>query len=165
MNIIGISGLETSVPFKKAHWPNLDEREYRISQGHDSAAALVVDGVCVAAAAEERFTRKKHCATFPIQAIRYCLKEAGMDVGDIDEIAHGFDYSPYNRTFSLDPVSSLRFSEVYSKAALLQLVSRNLPGYPWDRVCQVKHHLAHAASSWRTSGWEECLTVVVDGMG
>src|SRR5215470_9085649 len=44
VKILGISGLEQSVPFKKAHWPNLDEREYRISQGHDSAAALIVDG-------------------------------------------------------------------------------------------------------------------------
>jgi carbamoyltransferase len=165
MKILGISGLETSVPFKKAHWPALDEREYRISQGHDSAAALVVDGVCVAAAAEERFTRKKHCATFPIHAIRYCMKEAGLDIQDIDEIAHGFDYSPYDRIFSADPVSSLRFSEVYSKAALLQLVRQHLPEYPWDRVSQVKHHLAHAASAFCTSGWEECLTVVVDGMG
>ena len=52
MKLLGISGLEGSVSFKKAHWPGLDEREYRISQGHDSAAALIVDGVCVAAAAE-----------------------------------------------------------------------------------------------------------------
>ena len=43
MNIIGISGLEGAVPFKKLHWPFLEEREYRISQGHDAAAALVVD--------------------------------------------------------------------------------------------------------------------------
>jgi carbamoyltransferase len=165
MKIIGISGLETSVPFKKAHWPALDEREYRISQGHDSAAALVVDGVCVAAAAEERFNRRKHCAGFPIQAIQYCLEEAGLDIADIDEIAHGFDYSPYERIFSLNPLSSLRFSDVYSKASFLQLVRRRLPDYPWDRVHQVRHHLAHAASAWGTSGWDECLTVVVDGMG
>lgn len=113
MKIIGISGLETSIPFKKAHWPALDEREYRISQGHDSAAALVVDGVCVAAAAEERFVRKKHCGCFPIHAIRYCLEQAGLDIADIDEIAHGFDYSQYERLSSLNPLSSLRFSDVY----------------------------------------------------
>ncbi|MDB5303605.1 MAG: Carbamoyltransferase, partial [Phycisphaerales bacterium] len=55
MNILGISGLESAMPFKKAHWPGLEEREYRISQGHDSAAALVIDGRIIAAAAEERF--------------------------------------------------------------------------------------------------------------
>ena len=60
MNILGISGLEQSVPFRRQQWPGLDEREYRISQGHDSAAALVVDGKCLYAAAEERFSRRKH---------------------------------------------------------------------------------------------------------
>ena len=44
MIVLGISGFEKSIPFKKAHWPNLDDREYRISQGHDSAAALFIDG-------------------------------------------------------------------------------------------------------------------------
>ena len=57
MKILGISGLEGAVPFKQAHWPGLDEREYRISQGHDSAAALIIDGEVVAAAEEERFNR------------------------------------------------------------------------------------------------------------
>src|SRR5882724_6644653 len=69
MNILGISGLENAVAFKKAHWPRLDEREYRLSQGHDAAAALVVDGVPVAAAAEERFNRQKHSARFPMAPI------------------------------------------------------------------------------------------------
>ena len=48
MKILGISGFEGAIPFKRVHWPQLDEREYRISQGHDSAAALVVDGAVVA---------------------------------------------------------------------------------------------------------------------
>src|SRR5437016_6929682 len=60
MIVLGISGFEKSIPFKKAHWPNLDDREYRISQGHDSAAALFIDGELIAAAAEERFSRQKH---------------------------------------------------------------------------------------------------------
>ena len=53
MKILGISGFENAVPFKKKHWPNLEEREYRISQGHDSAAVLLIDGELIAAAAEE----------------------------------------------------------------------------------------------------------------
>src|SRR5207247_8155109 len=72
--------------------------EYRISQGHDSAAALIVDGVCVAAAAEERFSRKKHTGDFPSGAIQYCLSEAGLEIGDVDEIAHGFDYRSEERS-------------------------------------------------------------------
>ena len=91
MNILGISGFENAMPFKRAHWPGLEEREYRISQGHDAAAALIIDGELVAAAAEERFDRQKHSAKFPIEAISYCLSEAGLSFGDIDELAHGFD--------------------------------------------------------------------------
>src|SRR5262245_24200365 len=122
MNIIGISGIEGSVPFKKQQWPGLDEREYRISQGHDSAAALVIDGVPVAAAAEERFTRKKHTATFPVHAINYCLAEAGLRLSDVDEIVHSFDYAPYRQLFSVDAVGRERYERVYSRDALLELV-------------------------------------------
>ena len=106
MNILGISGFENSMPFKRAHWPSLDEREYRISQGHDAAAALVVDGEVVAAAAEERFNREKHSARFPLRAIEYCLAEADLALEDVDELAHGFDYQPFEQLFSLDPVAS-----------------------------------------------------------
>jgi len=95
MNILGISGFEKAMPFKRAHWPGLEEREYRISQGHDAAAALIINGVPVAAAAEERFNRQKHSAKFPIAAICSCLTDAGLSLEGIDEIAHSFDYSPY----------------------------------------------------------------------
>lgn len=165
MKIIGISGFEKSVPFKKAHWPGLDEREYRISQGHDSAAALIVDGELIAAAAEERFSRKKHTGDFPTGAISYCLAEAGLSLGDIDEIAHGFDYAPCRTAFSLDPITAELYRDVFSREALLAQVSRHLDGYPTDRVRHVNHHLAHAASTYFCSGWEECLVLVVDGMG
>ena len=61
------------MPFKQATWPGLEEREYRIAQGMDAAAALVVDGKLVAAAEQERFSGKKHTGDFPIDAIRFCL--------------------------------------------------------------------------------------------
>src|SRR2546428_372948 len=86
MKILGLSGFENAMPFKRAQWPGLDEREYRMSQGHDAAAALVVDGVCVAAAEEERFNRRKHSGDFPASAIRYCLAEAGLSFADLDSI-------------------------------------------------------------------------------
>ena len=165
MKILGISGLEQSVPFKKAHWPNLDEREYRISQGHDSAAALIVDGELVAAAAEERFTRRKHTGDFPVHAIRSCLATAGLAPEAIDEMAHGFDYAAYRKPFSVDPVTSALYREVFSRDALLGLVGRHFPELPPERVHHVGHHLAHAASAYFTSGWDECLVVVIDGMG
>jgi carbamoyltransferase len=165
MIVVGISGFENSIPFKKSHWPGLEEREYRISQGHDSAAALVIDGKIIAAAAEERFSRQKHTGSFPCGAIEYCLSAAGIQPDDIDEIAHSFDYSPYRPMFLMDPVSAEQYRLVFSREALLERLNRALPRFPVDRFHQVDHHLAHAASAHFTSGWEECLVVVIDGMG
>jgi carbamoyltransferase len=163
--ILGISGFEDSVTFKKMHWPGLDEREYRISQGHDSAAVLVVDGEIIAGVAEERINRKKHSADFPIGAIQFCLQKAKLQIEDIDEIAHGFDYTPYKPLYSLDPISATQYQEVFSRERLIEHVQRCFPAYPADRVQQVNHHLAHAASAYWTSGSGECLVVVIDGMG
>jgi carbamoyltransferase len=165
MKILGISGFENSIPFKKSHWPGFEEREYRISQGHDSAAVLVIDGEVIAAAAEERFSRKKHTGDFPIGAIEYCLKEGGLTAGEIDELAHGFDYSPHRVAYSLNPATAEQFKEVFSREALLKQVDKHFAPFPSDRVHQVNHHLSHAASAYFTSSWEECLVVVIDGMG
>jgi carbamoyltransferase len=165
MNILGISGLEQAMAFKKAHWPGLEEREYRISQGHDAAAALVVDGVPLAAAAEERFNRRKHSGAFPVGAIRYCLEQAGLALDDVDLIAHSFDYAQYRKAFSIEPTTANLYREVCSREALLAVVHRDLPGFPAERVQHVNHHLAHAASAYYTSGWDDCLVAVVDAMG
>src|SRR6266702_5135966 len=160
MKLLGISGLEGSVSFKKAHWPGLDEREYRISQGHDSAAALIVDGVCVAAAAEERFSRKKHTGDFPAGAISYCLSEAGLAIEQVDEIAHGFDYAPYRMAYP-----AKQYKDVLSRESLAEHVHKLFPAFPAEHIHPVQHHLAHAASAFCTSGWDDCLVVVIDGMG
>jgi carbamoyltransferase len=165
MKILGISGLDQSVLFRRRQWPGLDEREYRISQGHDAAAALVLDGKCLYAAAEERFSRKKHSGEFPAAAIDFCLTEAGLGIDDIDEIAHGFDYSPYKSIFLLDPISARLYNTVYSREAFVAAVQRHFPHFPSERIVQVNHHLAHAASAYYTSGWNECLVIVLDGMG
>jgi len=165
MNIIGISGLEQAMPFKRKHWPALDERDYRISQGHDAAAALICSGKIVAAAAEERFNRKKQSAQFPVDAISWCLKEAGLQLADVDAIVHGFDYEPYREIYSLDPVTHEFFDNVLSHEALAALVQRDLKDFPLDRLHHVPHHQAHAASAYYTSGWDECLVVVIDAMG
>jgi carbamoyltransferase len=163
--ILGVSGLSEAVRFKREHWPDLEEREYRIAQGFDAAAALVVDGIVVAAAAEERFNRRKQSGDFPVQAIDYCLQQAGLSIADVDEIAHCFDYAPFGEIFSLDATSSKLYDEVFSKQALLTQISRNFPDFDPARVHQVGHHLSHAASAYFTSGWDECLVVVLDAMG
>lgn len=165
MKIIGISGIDGTIEFKRRHWPALDEREYRISQGHDSAAALVVDGEFVFGLAEERISRRKHTGEFPIGAIRACLDWAGLKLGEIDEIAHGFDYAPYRALYALDPVSTELYRDVLSREAFVARVREALPEFPVERVRHVDHHLAHAASAYFTSGWDECLVIVIDGMG
>lgn len=113
MNILGVSGLESAMQFKKQHKPGLPEREYRIVQGQDAAAALVVDGKIIAAAAEERFDRQKHSPHFPINSIQYCLARAGISIDEVDEIAHAFDYAPYRKLFSLDPVSERLYQSLF----------------------------------------------------
>ena len=165
MKVIGVSGLENAMSFKRAHWPGLDEREYRIAQGMDAAAALLVDGQLVAAAEQERFSGKKHTGDFPVDAIQFCLAEAGLSISDVDEIAHGFDYGPLRNMYSADGVSAELYNGVFSREALLKQVRRDLPGFPEEKVFSVGHHLAHAASAAFTSGWDECLVIVNDAMG
>jgi carbamoyltransferase len=165
MKILGVSGIEGTMAFKRRHWPGLDEREYRISQGHDSAAALVVDGEFVFGVAEERISRRKHTGDFPLGAIETCLAQTGLDISDIDEVAHGFDYAPYRVHYSLDPVSAELYRDVLSREAFVAQVQRALPELGAERIRHVDHHLAHAASAYYTSGWDECLVIVIDGMG
>src|SRR5690242_8861717 len=117
MRIIGISGIDGTVAFKRRHWPGLDEREYRIAQGHDSAAALVIDGECVAAVAEERISRRKHTGDFPTGAIDACLRHAGLRLEDVDRMVHAFDYTGYRALYGLDPVSAELYRDVLAPEA------------------------------------------------
>jgi carbamoyltransferase len=165
MIILGISGLSNALPFKQQCWPGLDSREYRIAQGYDAAAALIRDGRLIAAAAEERFNRRKHTGEFPVLAASYCLAEAGITVENVDEIAHGFDYSPYRELYSMDPLSADLYGRVFSREALVQEVAGCFPEFPPDSIHSVPHHMAHAASAYFTSGWDDCLVVVIDAMG
>jgi carbamoyltransferase len=165
MKVLGISGIEGTVDFKRRHWPGLDEREYRISQGHDSAAALVIDGEFIAGVAEERLSRKKHTGAFPTLAIQSCLDQAGIGASDLDEVVHGFDFGPYQTLYRLDPVSAELFDELLSPSVFTDRVMHALPALGGGWVGGVDHHLAHAASAYYTSGWSDCLVIVVDGMG
>jgi carbamoyltransferase len=165
VTILGISGVDGTVAFKREHWPGREEREYRISQGHDSAAALVVDGECVAAVAEERISRQKHTGAFPIGAIESCLAIAGIDIGEVDEIAHSFDYAPYRALYASDKLNAALYRDVLSREAFVRQVARGLPEVRQETVRHVDHHRAHAASAAFTSGWDECAVVAIDGMG
>jgi carbamoyltransferase len=166
MNIIGISGIHQNVEFKRREFPNLSSREYRIAQGFDSAAALVTEARVVAAAEEERFTGEKATGDFPVNAIRYCLAAANLQPGDIDFFAHGFDYEPFSSSFQEQPLARKQYAELYSPEVQKRHLSEFFPGFGWEnRFVPVPHHLAHAASAFYPSGFEEALILVSDGMG
>lgn len=166
MKVIGISGLDNSVNFKRKKFPNLESRQYRIAQGFDSAAALVSTQGIQCAVAEERFTRDKATNSFPINAIKYCLKADNLHPNDIDYIAHNFCYEKFKSFYQSTELMQQQFDEVYSRDALLRCFDKYLSSYNWQKkLIRVPHHLAHAASSFYVSGFEESLIIVSDGMG
>jgi carbamoyltransferase len=164
VNIIGISGFQHSVAFKKREFPNLSSRIYRIAQGFDSAAALVRDGAIVAAAAEERFTREKATGAFPLNAIRYCLESGNLKPAQVDYIAHGFSYEPFKSFFNEEEYGRRQFAEVYAPDVQRALLEQHFPGRWSERFIPVLHHLAHAASAFYPSGFDEALILISDGM-
>src|SRR6266581_4094265 len=166
MNVIGISGLHDSVAFKRKEFPKLTRREYRIAQGFDSAAVLVNSSGIVAAAAEERFTGEKATGVFPIHAIQYCLEVAKLSHRDVDYAAHGFAYDPVKSFFDQDEYTQRQYAEVFSPEVQIRHLAEHFTAPNWrEKFIPIPHHLAHAASAFYPSGFEEALILVSDGMG
>src|SRR5437763_1185238 len=141
---------------------------------HDSAACLVEDGRIVAAAQEERFTRKKHDAGFPARAIEYCLREAGIDLARLDLV--GFYEKPLvklDRLLETYVACAPRGLRSYLMAAPLWLgeklwmaddIRSRLSGYKGE-VLFGEHHESHAASAFYPSPFEQAAIVTMDGVG
>lgn len=166
MIILGYSGFHHSVDFKKTHFPHLDPRMYRVAQGFDSAAALIVDNQIVASAAEERFTREKGTERFPLHAINFCLERSGLSLQDVDLIAHSFRYDSNHLIFEDNTLEQKRFDTVYSRQTQIATLENYLNiEIDHERFLQVPHHLAHAASTFYLSGFESALILIADGMG
>jgi len=139
---------------------------------HDPAAALVVDGRIVAAAEEERFSRRKHGKLpvpfstweLPEQSARWCLDHAGLTAADLDAV--GYSYDPGLARASVDLVADgwegLR--TLYAHRAPLFLRTA-LPGLDPARVRYVAHHVAHAASAYLAAPFERAAVLVLDGRG
>jgi natural product biosynthesis luciferase-like monooxygenase protein len=164
MNVLGFSGLAHSISFKRREFSGLTEREYNIAQGLDAAAALVSSGEIIAAAAEERFNRHKASNAFPVHAIRFCFEHAKLS--DMDFIAHGFCYEPHRKTIEADDYGRRQYSEVFTPGLQKQLLSDHFGPGDWDKkFISVPHHLAHAASTFYPSGFNDALILVSDGMG
>ena len=142
---------------------------------HDSAAALMVDGQVIAAAQEERFTRKKHDPDFPANAIQYCLQESGLTEADIDYV--GFYDKPFMKFerlletyLSYAPVGFRSFTKAMplwlkQKLHLPREIRRGLKGEYKKRIVFTEHHESHAASAFFPSPFEEAAIVTLDGVG
>ena len=147
---------------------------------HDSAAALLEDGLIVAAAQEERFTRRKHDARFPRHAIEYCLEAAGVGLGAVDHVAF-YDkpflkferlletylaFAPRGfRSFSMAIPVWLK-EKLFQKALLKKELRAYAPDYDWERrLLFAEHHQSHAASAFFASPFEEAAVLTMDGVG
>jgi carbamoyltransferase len=147
---------------------------------HDSAAALVEDGRIVAAAQEERFTRKKHDSGYPANAIAYCLREAGIGADEIDYFS--FYEKPFIKferlletylAFAPRGFSSFRMAlplwlkeKLFQKDLLRKRLKAQAPEIDWqNRLLFAEHHQSHAASAFFPSPFDEALVLTMDGVG
>jgi carbamoyltransferase len=142
---------------------------------HDSAAALVVDGEIVAAAQEERFSRKKHDEGFPVRAIAYCLEQAGLKPADLSYV--GYYEKPllkFDRlletyvSYAPQGFESFRLAMpvwLKQKLHLRREIRRGLGREFMRRYVFVEHHQSHAASAFFPSPFEEAAILTLDGVG
>ena len=147
---------------------------------HDSAAALIEDGRIVAAAQEERFTRKKHDSAFPGNAIGFCLDRAGVKLADVDFVAfYDKPFLKFERlletyvAFAPKGFSSFRMAipvwlreKLFQKDLLRKKFAEFDPAFDWmNKLLFSEHHLSHAASAFFPSPFEEALVLTMDGVG
>jgi carbamoyltransferase len=147
---------------------------------HDSAAALLVDGQIVAAAQEERFTRKKHDCRFPHQALAYCLDDGGITLGDVDYVAfYDKPFLKFERlletylTFAPRGFRSFRMAiplwlkeKLFQKQLLRDELRAFDPKFDWEsKLLFTEHHQSHAASAFFASSFDEAVILTMDGVG
>ena len=147
---------------------------------HDSAAAIVVDGEIVAAAQEERFSRRKHDARFPRHAVEYCLRQAGTTLAELDHVV--FYDKPFVKverlietylSFAPRGFRSFRMAlplwlgeKLFQKRLLRQQLQRLEPDYTLNgSLLFTEHHLSHAASAFFASPFDEAAVLTMDGVG
>jgi carbamoyltransferase len=146
---------------------------------HDSAAALVADGQIIAAAQEERFTRKKHDSGFPRRAIEYCLAEARCSLDELDFVVfYDKPFLKFERlletylAFAPRGFNSFKMAipvwlreKLFQKSMLIKSLHGIAPKYAGEDLLFTEHHLAHAASAFFPSPFEEAAVLTLDGVG
>ena len=147
---------------------------------HDSAAAIILDGKIIAAAQEERFTRKKHDANYPKNAINFVLKEAGLKLNEVDHIVFyekpflkferllktyiGFSPSGF-KSFSISMPLWLREKLFQKKILFNSLMEQDSDFNDIKKINFSEHHLSHAASAFFSSPYDEAIILTLDGVG
>lgn len=141
---------------------------------HDAAAALLIDGKLVAAAEEERFSRKKHDASFPQHAVAFCLTQGNLQSSELDWVV--FYEKPFPKferilltSLATYPQTWRFFIEalrewLFSKLWIRSTISHELQ-VPIDKILFADHHLSHAASAYYCSPFEHAATLTIDGVG
>jgi carbamoyltransferase len=146
---------------------------------HDSAAALIDDGRIVAAAQEERFTRRKHDAAFPHHAIAYCLGEAGVAADEVDHVVfYDKPFLKFERLLetyiALAPRGFRSFQmsiplwlkeKLFQKKLLRDELEKFSENFDVSRLLFCEHHLSHAASAFYPSPYESAVVLTMDGVG
>ncbi|MBM09879.1 MAG: hypothetical protein CMF69_09965 [Magnetovibrio sp.] len=147
---------------------------------HDSAAVLIADGSIMAAAQEERFTRKKHDANFPENAIRYCLSNSGISLHDIDFVVfYDKPFLKFERlletyvAFAPKGFSSFKVAiplwlkeKLFQKTLLRKKFAEFDENFDWqNRLLFTEHHQSHAASAFFPSPFKKAVVLTMDGVG
>ncbi len=147
---------------------------------HDAAAALIIDGEIIAAAQEERFTRKRHDSSFPVEAVKYCLKEASIGLLEVDKILFYEDpelkFARLKQTYKdFFPASISLFLQTFwpwytKKRHWKKVLQKEFSDHfkiqiGEDKLVNVEHHLSHAASAYLPSPFNEAAILIMDGVG
>ena len=147
---------------------------------HDAAASILIDGEIIAAAQEERFTRKKHDPAYPSNAIEFCLKYAGIKPSDLDYVAfYEKPYLKFNRlietyaSFAPQGFTSFRESipewlsdKFFQRESIIGELKKIGKGIVWsDKLVFYEHHYSHAASAFLPSPFERAAILTMDGVG
>ncbi len=147
---------------------------------HDSAAAIIQDGKIIAAAQEERFTRKKHDASFPINAVQFCLKYSGCNINDLDAIAFYdkpllkferlletyYGFAPKGLVSFITSMPVWIKEKMFLKRVIHEELEK-IDGYEKGKVKFLfpEHHLSHAASAFYSSPYQQAAILTIDGVG
>ena len=144
------------------------------AQYHDSAAALVRDGVVIAAASEERFSRLKHDSSIPVKAARWCLKEAGITISDVDHVVfYEKPLKKFERVIINQLLNFPKSFKAFQRSSMVWLTDKlwvrntlvkQLDVHP-DKILWCEHHLSHAASVFYGTELDEAAILTVDGVG